>query len=299
MFGFFKLKPYHTGYLPAEDAHSIYFQEIGNPNGIPVISFHGGPGGCGRVKHATIFNLKKYRVILFDQRGCGLSIFHEALYQNTTLKTIQDAKRLLNYLNIRRKVIVAGGSFGATCALLFAQTYPEMVSKLVLNSTFLGRRQDFENMTPVNALFYPDFLGELTDKTGTQNLFEYYNKRAFSNKHSDNVQAVHYCNLERIAGQLNPLLTKEKTTEKDIRHMQIAMHYMKNNFFLKDNQLLKNMPKIAHIPAFIYQNRLDFCCPPYQAYEIHRALPKSKLVIVPDSGHGGQKLYKHIRKDFS
>lgn len=299
MFNFFKTKPYHTSYLPTEDGHCIYFQEVGNPTGIPVISFHGGPAGSGRVKHAKIFNLKKYRVILFDQRGCGFSTYQDPLYQNTTLKTVQDAKRLLNYLNIKRKVIVSGGSFGATCALLFAETYPDLVSKLVLNSVFLGRKKDAEYMSPTIPLFYMDMLTQLWNKTGTKNLDSYYYKLIFSKKQADNIDAVHhYRALERMVGDLEPKFSTAPVSEKDILRFRIFMQYQKNHFYLKDNQLLKNANKIAHIPTLIYQNRLDFCCPPYQAYEIHQALPKSKLVIVGDIGHGSLKLFKRIREDF-
>lgn len=299
MFNFFKLKPYHTGYLPAEDGHRVYYQEVGNPNGIPVISFHGGPGGSGRTKHAQIFNLKKYRVLLFDQRGCGLSTYQDPLYKNTTLKTVNDAKRLIEHLKIQRKVIISGGSFGATCALLFAETYPEYVSKLVLNSVFLARFKDADNASPIIKFFYPDFLNELQEQAGKKNIFDYYYGLLFSKKRSDQVKAVHYYRgLEHMAGLLNPSFTTTKISDDDIRRFRIFMHYQKNNFFLKENQLLKDAKKIIHIPTLIYQNRLDFCCPPYQAFELYQTLNKSKLVIVADQGHGSPKLFKTIRKDF-
>lgn len=299
MFNFFKLKPYHTAYLPAEDGHRVYYQEVGNPNGIPVISFHGGPGGASRIKHAKIFNLKKYRVILFDQRGCGLSTYQDLLYKNTTFKIISDAKRLIDHLKIQRKLIVSGGSFGATCALLFAETYPECVAKLVINSVFLARPQDADNMSPITSFFYPDVLNELQEQAGKKNVFDYYYDLLFAQKRAENVKAVRYYHgLERTVGSLHPSFITTKITDDDIRRFRIFMHYQKNHFYLKENQLLKDAKKIAHIPTLIYQNRLDFCCPPYQAFELHQVLPKSKLLILADKGHGSPQLFKCIRKDF-
>lgn len=131
------IQPYHKGFLPTKDGHDIFFQQFGNAaadNRKTILVFHGGPGGSSKYKHTLHYNLKKYRVILFDQRGCGQSICANALYQNTTNDLLDDANRLLNHLQITGKIIVGGGSWGSTLALLFAQKYPHRVSKLVLNS---------------------------------------------------------------------------------------------------------------------------------------------------------------------
>ena len=139
------IKAYNTGYLPEQDGHRIFFQEIGNPHGQPVICFHGGPGGSGKVAFAYSYNLKKYRILILDQRGCGLSESAAPFKHNTSQKIVEDANRLLDYLHIKTKVISAGCSWGSTCALLFAETYPEKVKSILVNAIFLGRKVDVQN----------------------------------------------------------------------------------------------------------------------------------------------------------
>lgn len=292
------IKAFNTGYLPEMDGHQIYFQQVGNPQGFPVIMFHGGPGGSNRTYYASTFDLKKYRVIMFDQRGCGKSQYKDYLYKNTTLDTIKDAVRLLDFLTIKEKVIVAGGSFGSTCAVLFAETYPQKVKKIVINSIFLARLQDAENTSPIASFFYPDAMDILQKQAGKENQFDYYYHLLFSKKRNENEQSVrYYRTFERMMGSLYVDFPKKETSDDEIRKFRIFMQYQKNGFYIKENQLIKEAIKIDHIPALIYQNRLDFCCPPYQAFELHKALPKSKLTIVADKGHGGEKLYFAMYQD--
>lgn len=294
------LKPYHTGYLPEKDGHEIYFQEAGNPKGIPVITFHGGPGGSAGISYAYSYNRKKYRIIMFDQRGCGLSKAKDPLYKNTIQDTVADAKRLLDFLGIKEKVVSAGCSFGSTCAILFAETYPEQVRMLLVNAIFLGRKQDAENLTPVAKYFYPDMLDDLYKVAKTKDLDAYFGKLILSNKKADNVKAMkYYKTFERVTGgtDLSYHFKDEEYTDKAIAKFKIFMHYQIHNAFLKDNQLLKNAKKIAHIPAQIYENRWDPCCPPYQAFELHQALPKSKLHMVPSQGHISDTMFWQMYVD--
>lgn len=300
-FNLFKreIKPYAVGYLPECDGHRIYYQQVGNPAGEIVLSFHGGPGGSSRAKYADFFNLKKYRVILFDQRACGLSIFKDPFYKNTTQDTAADTVRLLNHLNVRGKIVALGVSFGSTCATLFAEMFPERVKKLVLVSVFLGRDKDSENTSASAALFYPDALDILQKQVGKRSLQDAYHHLIFSDKHTDQKKALQYYGaFEKQLGSLEVKFDAPELTEKALLRFRVMMHYVKNKMFLTENQLVKNARKIAGIPCVIYQNRLDFCCPPYQAYELHKALPKSKLVLFADSGHGSAELHERIRKDF-
>lgn len=302
------IKPFDTGYLPEKDGHRVFYQQVGNPEGEVVLMFHGGPGGCSRASKAALFNLKKYRVLMFDQRGCGKSLFDDAFHCNTTPDTIEDAARLLDYLRIEAQITVAGGSFGSTCALLFAQTYPARTKRLILNSIFLARPKDAENMSPIAPYFYPDILDILQKQPDVKNtsnrqktasdMFNYYYDLAFSKKQEDRQTAVKYFqSFERMIGSLDVSFPSQEATEDQIRSFQIFMHYQKNNFFLRPDQILQDISKISEINTLIYHNRLDFCCPPYQAFELHQAMPNSALFFVPDQGHCTPKLYARMYRD--
>ena len=283
------IKPYNEGWLPAVDGHEIHYIQTGNPKGEPVIQFHGGPGGSGKALYASVFNLKKQRVITFDQRGCGQTRFQDPLLNNTIQAAVEDAVRLLNHLEIKEPVIVTGGSYGSTVAILFAEMHPELTKRLCVDCIFLGRPQDIKNMTPATDLFYPDALDIVQTNAGTTDLDSYYNKLILSSDRSDNEKAVNYYRqLEHIggSGEYDVSFPQGEVTDMAIQKFRIFMHYVVNNMFLQPDQLLKDAPKIAHIPTEIFQNRLDFCCPPYQAFELHKALPNAKFTIVPDKGHG-------------
>ena len=284
------IRAYDEGWLPSVDGHEIHYYQIGNPKGEPVIQFHGGPGGSSKVFFACLYNLKKQRIITFDQRGCGLTRSQDPLYKNTMQDTVKDAVRLLKYVGVTEKVVVSGGSFGSTLAILFAETYPERTKRLCVDCIFLGRPKDLDNMSPVTALFYPDALDVVETEAKGKVPDVYYGKLLTSNKLSDNERAIrYYRRLERIAGSgdYDVSFPKTEVTDRDIQKFRIFMHYKVNNMFLKSGQLLKDIGKIAHIPTEIFQNRFDFCCPPNQAWELHKALPKAKFTLVADEGHGG------------
>ena len=283
------IRAYDEGWLPAVDGHEIHYYQVGNPKGEPTIQFHGGPGGSAKAFYACTFDLKRQRVIIFDQRGCGLTKSVNPLYKNITQDTVQDAIRLLAHLGILGKVVVTGGSFGSTLALLFAETYPERVKRLCIDCIFLGRPEDTQNMTPATALFYPDALDVVQNEAKGENLDQYYGELLFSNKRADNEKAVrYYKRLEQIggSGEYDVSFSKKDISDKDILKFQVFMHYLLHHMFLKPNQLLKDVKKIMHIPTEIFQNRFDFCCPPSQAWALHKALPHAKFTLVADAGHG-------------
>ena len=294
------VKAYNTGYLPEQDGHRIFFQEIGNPKGEPVICFHGGPGSGAKVSYAYSYDLKKYRVIIFDQRGCGKSEYKDAFKNNTIQKIAEDANRLLDYLGIKSKVIASGCSWGSTCALFFAETYPKRVKRIVVSAIFLGRKKDAENMTPTSALFYPDMLDEIKQVAGRENPDDYFGKLLFSTKKADQQKAMrYYKTLEEITGDaaLSYSFSEKEFTDDEIHEFRIFMHFQLNNFFLKENQILKDATKVKDIPMEIYQDRLDPCCPPYQAYELHKATLKSKLHIIPVPGHVHAEMFWKMYQD--
>ena len=299
MFSFFKrtIRPFDSGYLPPLDGHEIFYHQFGNPDGKVILAFHGGPGGCSKEKHAAHFDLKKYRVILFDQRGCGKSLYKERLSHNTTHDLLMDGIRLLDYLGISGKIIIAGGSWGSTLALLFAQKYPERVSKLVVNSIFLAGATDSKWMAKTSRLFYPDLLDKFNEEAGGKNLSKYTHRLLQSNKKKDHDKALKgYASYEKMLGCVDPKLPEGPFSEADMSYPTIFFHYDSNNYFLKYDQILKECHKIAHIPTFIFHNRLDMSCPIQNAWDLHLALPKSKICIIPSRGHGSKLMFDTMQK---
>ena len=294
------IKPFNCGFLPVVDGHKIFYQEFGNKNGKPILIFHGGPGGSSKSYQSSGFDLKQYHIITFDQRGCGKSEYKELLYNNTIQDTLTDAVRLLKHLNIKQEIVVAGASYGVTCALLFAQTYPELVKQIVLNSVFLARKKDSDNMSPSAELFYPDALDILQNKAKNKAVFDFFYQKLFSNKQKDIELAMqYYAPFEHMIGTFDIDFSKHDYDEKKLAKFKIFMHYMKHNFFLKENQLLKDTKKIAHIPTYIYHNRIDFNCPLYQAFDLHKALKKSKLYIINAKGHCNPEIYLEMYNTFN
>lgn len=296
MFNWFKPKIYNSGYLPEKDGHKVYFMEAGNPKGEPVLIFHGGPGGSAKIKHTYSFDRKKYRMILFDQRGGGKSLPAGEIKNNTTQKLLEDAERLLDYLNIKGEVIVKGGSWGATLALLFAIKNPKRVKKLFVSQIFLADKAGVDWLENQSGLFYPDMLERLKNESkGSQSLAKTFAEMINSDNLVNQVKAVSlYGRYEWVLGKLNPSMEFGEITADDIASSRVYINYAAKDFMLEDGYIMNNIAKIQHIPTLIVHNRLDFVCPVQGAYDLHKAMPKSKLVIVPDIGHGSDLLQKTI-----
>jgi len=299
MFGFFNNKVFDKGWLPQYEGHEIYYQQMGNPKGEIVINFHGGPGGSCKESHGQYFNLKKQRVIMFDQRGGGRSKVEDIVSLNDTKRLVKDAKRLLDYLNIKEPVIVSGGSWGSTLALLFAEKYPEMTKSLYVCSVFLASRSDMEWMLKDSALFYPDLLEEIRRQSEGENPYTHYAKLIFSEDLSSIQLAIKYMgNYERILGRTDAKFEDVRIDNNVINSTRVALYYAANKYFLDDNEILDNIDKIKDIPTFIFHNRLDMCCPVRNAWELYRSLNNAHIEIITDKGHGGKKLKKTMRKHF-
>lgn len=299
IFSFFKYKPksFDQGYLPEIDGHNIFYQQFGNPNGKIILSFHGGPGGCSKIKHCLHYNLKTTRIIMFDQRGCGQSTAKNIHYKNSTHDLLNDAVRLLHHLNIKKKIIVAGGSWGSTLALLFAEKYPERVSKLILNSIFLADKTDREWMEKDSRLFYPDLIEQFQKEAGSKNIGKYFAKLILSPHKKDNEKALKsYGSYEKLLGSVNPKLPIGPFVENDMAYPRIFFHYDNNHYFITPNEIIKKTDKIAHIPTLIFHNRLDMSCPLCGAWDLHKALPKSKLFIIPNHGHGSKLMFDTMKE---
>ncbi len=310
MFDWFRYRPFDTGFLPEEDGYKIFYQQIGNPNGTPVIIFNGGPGYPNDPRRTRYFDFKKNRMIFIDQRGTGGSINQngDVTYKNTTNDLLDDAKKVIEHLGIERKVVSAGTSWGATLALLFAQKYPDMVGKVISIATFSASKKYssgwFENNT---RLFYPDIIETLREQSGSDNFISYFSNLLFSGDKDKERQAVlFYGSYEEMLGQKDPKFNVERdVSEWEINRLKIALHYDMNDYFLLPNQILNDMTLIKDIPILMMHNRMDFVCPVEQAWDIHKNHPKSELHITPCLGHGEKvmcslpkKLVKEFLQDF-
>jgi len=279
-------KPVAEGYLPEEDGHKVYWARYGNVNGETIINFHGGPGGKSKFKHIKMIDLKKFNIIVFDQRGCGKSKPCGRLEKNNTDKLIKDAKRILDSLKIK-KVIVKGGSWGSTLALLFSEKYSKMVSKIIVSAVFLGKIEDEKWLFEDTCKLYPDMHEKmLKDKPKNKNLADYYLSLILSNKEQDVIKAMNnFGGYERCVGSLDININGEADLTK-VNSTKIFLHYMKNNYFIKDDEILKNIKSIENKQCLIIHNRLDLICPIVGAFNLHKAMKKSKLIINPKLGHG-------------
>ena len=278
MFSFFNKKVFNQGYLPTNEGHEIFYQEIGNPKGEIVLHFHGGPGGRSSINQAKNYNLKKQRIILFDQRGSGLSKAEDITNLNDTKRLIKDARNLLSHLRIDEKISVAGGSWGSTLALLFAERYPELIKNIYLYSVFLARREDMEYMLKHTGLFYPDMLEEIKNQSEGENPYTYYAKLIFSDDLGSIQRAIKYMvHYEYAMGKISPKFEEPRIDNEVINSSRIYLYYAANRYFLEQNEIINNIDKIKDIPTLIVHNRLDMCCPLQGAWDLYRSLNDAKI----------------------
>jgi proline iminopeptidase len=286
-----------TGRLKVSNLHEIYFEESGNPKGQPVVFVHGGPGGGTSPKNRRYFDPDKYRIILFDQRGCGQSTPHAELKENTTWDLVADIEKLRTHLKID-KWHVFGGSWGSTLSLAYAETHPEKVKSLCLRGIFLCRPKEIQWFYQEGASkIFPDFWDkylEVIPESERGDLVKAYYSRLTSNDKATRIKAAKAWSVwEGSTSRLIPdqdLMHDFDDPEFAIAFARIECHYFTHNaFFETDNWLLDNVDKIRKIPAVIVHGRYDVVCPIENAWELHKAWPEAKLHIVPDAGHSAME----------
>lgn len=287
------IDPHRTGMLSVSPVHTLYFEESGNPNGKPVVFLHGGPGGGTDGKQRRFFDPAKYRIVLFDQRGCGKSIPHASLQDNTTWHLVSDIEALRRHLGIERWQVF-GGSWGSTLALAYAETYPERVTELLLRGIFLLSDRELK-------WFYQWGTSELFPDA-----FEVYRDAIPPGERGDFIKAYHlrltsddpavrsaaakaWSIWEAATSYLHVNADYVARAGEDrfaLAFARIECHYFVNRgFFERETQLLDDIGKIRHIPCVIVQGRYDVVCPTVTAWALHRAFPEADLRIVPDAGH--------------
>ena len=287
------IEPFNTFNLPVSDLHTIYVEESGNKNGKPVIFLHGGPGGGVDPKYRRYFNPDKWRIIMFDQRGCGKSTPFAELKENTTWDLVDDIEKIRNHLSIDNWVVF-GGSWGSTLSLAYSQTYPNSCKGLILRGIFLVRKKEIDWFYQEGANnIFPDrwesFLAPIPVEK-RDNLMQAYNEILTGDDHSKKIEAAKAWSTwegstVRLMQDKNFIsdFSDEKFAEAFAR---IECHYFMNNcWFNSNNHLIENVDKIRHIPGVIIHGRYDIICPVVQAWDLHQAWPEADLHIIPDAGH--------------
>jgi proline iminopeptidase len=289
------ITPYHRGRLRVSALHDLYFEESGNPRGKPVVFLHGGPGGGTSPAMRRFFNPRRYRIVLFDQRGCGKSRPHASLTANTTWDLVADIERLREHLQIRRWQVF-GGSWGSTLALAYAQTHPRRVSELVLRGIFLLRRSElkwfYQDESGAAALF-PDlwekYVAQIPPRERGDMMRAYYRRLTSSNAKVRARAAYAWSIWEGATSYLRAKdhdLAQFSDPEIAAAFARIECHYFVHRGFMqREDQLLRGVRKIRHIPAVIVQGRYDVVCPMRSAWALHRAWPEADLQISGDAGH--------------
>jgi proline iminopeptidase len=287
------IEPHRSGWLRVSPVHEIYWEESGNPQGKPAVFLHGGPGAGADARARQFFDPQRYRIVVFDQRGCGRSRPHASLEDNTTWHLVDDIEKLREFLGIERW-LAFGGSWGSTLALAYAQAHPQRVSELVLRGIFMLRRWEIHwfYQHGANALFpdrWENYVGAIPHAE-RKDLVRAYYKRLTSRNRATQLRAARAWSMWEAATSF--LRTNEANVTKwgedafAIAVARIECHYFVHKGFLRsEDQLLKDVRRIRRTPAVIVQGRYDVVCPMQTAWDLHRAWPEADFRVVPDSGH--------------
>jgi proline iminopeptidase len=288
-----KIEPNQTGFLPVKGGHTLYWEECGNPQGKPILFLHGGPGIGTYPYHRTFFDPARYRIILFDQRGCGKSLPFSCLENNTTWDLVDDIESLRNHLNIENWVVF-GGSWGSTLALTYAIQHAERVQGLILRGIFLCRPKEIQWFYQSGAHYlFPDLWEQYCKPIPPEERGDfvraYYERLTSSDPVVRKEAAQAWSGWEGRTSKLrfDPELFASFTADAGADSIaRLECHYfIHNTFFETDNWILENIDAIRSIPGIIVQGRYDIPCPVLSAWDLHTAWPEAKLEIIPDAGH--------------
>ncbi|GAA1000822.1 prolyl aminopeptidase [Subtercola frigoramans] len=292
-----EIEPDEIGFLPVGDGQELYWETSGNPAGKPVVFLHGGPGGGTSPAHRRLFDPERYRIVLFDQRGCGLSLPHASessahLAANTTWHLVSDIERLRTHLGIE-KWQVFGGSWGSTLALAYAETHPERVSELVLRGIFTLRKSELDWFYEGGArMIVPDlwqkFLEPVAHAERHHLIRAYHELLADPDPGIHGPAAVAWSTWEASTITLLPreeLIRRFAEPAYALAFARIENHYFVNEGWLDEGQLIANAGVLRHIPGAIVQGRYDLCTPAVTAWDLHEAWPEASFTMVPDAGH--------------
>jgi proline iminopeptidase len=292
-----EIEPFDSGRLRVSDLHSVYYEQCGNPHGKPVVFLHGGPGAGCNANSRRFFDPAHYRIVLFDQRGCGRSTPHAELRDNTTWHLVADIERLREHLGVERWQVF-GGSWGSTLALAYAQTHPERVTELVLRGIFMLRRWELEwfYQRGCDAIFpdvWDSYLAAIPEVERGDLMSAYYRRLTSTDPAVRAAAAKAWSVWEGATSFLFQDPSHIAATGEDqfaLAFARIECHYfVHGGFFEHDDQLLRNARRLREIPAVIVQGRYDVVCPARSAWDLHRAWPEADLRIVADAGHSAME----------
>ncbi len=286
-----EIGPFEAGYLPLSAGHVMYWEQVGNPRGRPVLFLHGGPGAGAGAVHRRFFDPEFWRLVIFDQRGAGRSRPLGSLADNTTPDLVRDIETLRHHLGIDRWLLF-GGSWGSTLALAYAQAHPERVAGCVLRGVFLGRPAEVEWFLHGLRVVFPDahanFEGFLPGEERADLLGGYLRRLTHPDATVHMPAARAWSIYEGSCSTLLPSPDTVASFAQDRTALGLARieaHYFANGLFLPAEGLLGGMHRIAHVPAEIVQGRYDMVCPPCTAFELAAAWRSARMTIVPDAGH--------------
>lgn len=290
-----EILPYQTFFLETDSRHTVYVEQSGNPDGIPVIFLHGGPCSGTKPGHRRFFNPEKYRIILFDQRGCGQSLPFGELENNTTQDLINDMERIRKQLSIDRWLLF-GGSWGGALALLYAQQHGDKVIGMIIRGVFLARQQDLDWFAKAGAgLIYPEQWQRLLEsipESGRANPVQGICDALWDDdevaKRRVAREWMAWGGQVALGGDYQPGPEAGHVTEKIIKQVGMEMHYARNHYFIRENQILENCDRLHSIPTVIIHGRNDLVCPMEAAMKLRQALPGAEYIILPNAGHVAQ-----------
>ena len=302
-----EIEPFQAEYLNVSDIHEIYYELCGNPKGKPVFVLHGGPGGRCTPYYRRFFNPEKFLIVLFDQRGGGKSKPLGEIRQNSTQDLIKDIEKLRVHLNLD-KIVIFGGSWGSTLGLVYAESYPNNISGMILRGVFTATEKEMNHIYNVIPKFFPveysDFVSALPepDKAPTPDYLYNYLNKSDENTIKQIVQAwMNYESktnmLEAPDNLLEEILSSSSQSDL-LAALKVQQHYVINQCFLENGQIIRDVDKISHIPIILINGRYDMYCPPVTAYRLHKMLPESQLIIVESAGHwmGEKPIEKELIK---
>ncbi|NCC21651.1 MAG: prolyl aminopeptidase [Alphaproteobacteria bacterium] len=286
-----EITPYSTGFLAVGAPHQIYWEQSGNPYGVPVVLLHGGPGAGATPKHRRFFDPDHYRIVIFDQRGAGRSTPLGDVTDNSPAHLVADMEALRERLGIERWHVF-GGSWGSTLALAYATAYPDRCLSLILRGIFLFEKPEIDwFLTDMGAIFpeaWDQFRAHIPEEEAND-LLTAYHRRLFSDDPATRLNAaLHWALYEGACSALFPnyeTISTDEQRQRAVALARIEAHYFLHHAFAPENSLLKKLDRIRSIPATIVQGRYDVICPMRTAYRLHALWPEADFVVVPDAGH--------------
>jgi len=288
------IEPYRKDWLDVGGGHSVYFEESGNPAGFPVLFVHGGPGGRTRPAHRRFFDPSFYRIVLFDQRGCGQSTPSGSIVENTTSHLVGDIEQLRHYLSVDRWLLF-GGSWGSTLSLAYAIAQADRVAGMVLRGVFLGSAAEVEWYVSGIRRFVPEAWTDFASDAGESIIEHYWQLIDHSDVSIALAAARRWCDYEARIMAIGEVSNgsdggrNATTAEELLAGARIQLHFLAHQCFLRPNQLLDDLWRIGDKPVILVQGRMDMVCPPISAFEVSRRLTGADLRLVSIGGHSAMQ----------